>query len=88
MRTSCFGLLCSCLVQIQCRILKSLSFSYTHSTFHRFLSIDVDTVNAVTLEDAKNAVMSQLMPKDIEISVSGDFVVNDVLDMILRNLWM
>ena len=81
---SCFSLLCLCLVQVQCRFLKSLSFSYTHSTFHRFLSIDVDTVNAVTLEDAKNAVMSQLMPKDIEISVSGDFVVNDVLDMILN----
>jgi len=46
----------------------------------------VDTVNAVTLEDAENAVMSQLMPCDIEISVSGDFVVNDVLDMILRYL--
>jgi len=52
----------------------------------RFLSIDVDTVNAVTLEDAKSAVMSQLMPSDIEISVSGDFVVNDVLDMILKYL--
>ena len=56
------------------------------ATRHRFLSIDVDTVNAVTLEDAKNAVMSQLMPSDIEVSVSGDFVVNDVLDMILQYL--
>ena len=52
----------------------------------RFLSIDVDTVNAVTLEDAKNSVMSQLMPSNIEISVSGDFVVNDLLDMILNYL--
>ncbi|KAL7536921.1 hypothetical protein ACHAXR_007470 [Thalassiosira sp. AJA248-18] len=52
----------------------------------RFLSIDVDTVNAVTLEDAKNAVMSQLIPSDLEISASGDFVVNDVLDMILKYL--
>lgn len=52
----------------------------------RFLSIDVDTVNAVTLEDAKNAVMSQLRPKDLEISVSGDFVVNDVLDQIFQYL--
>ena len=50
------------------------------------MSIDVDTVNAVTLEDAKNAVMSQLMPSDIEISVSGDFVVNDVLEMMLKYL--
>lgn len=40
----------------------------------------------MTLEDAKNAVMSQLMPSDLEISVSGDFVVNDVLDMILQYL--
>eukprot|EP00985_Skeletonema_marinoi_P009073 scaffold4163_cov129-Skeletonema_marinoi.AAC.2 len=52
----------------------------------RFLSIDVDTVNAVTLEDAKNAVMSQLRPKDLEISVSGDFVVNEVLEQILQYL--
>ncbi len=55
-------------------------------SFRRFLSIDVDTVNAVTLEDAKNAVMSQLIPSEIEISVSGDFVVNDVLNMILKYL--
>ena len=61
-------------------------FSVPNPTPRRFLSIDVDTVNAVTLEDAKNAVMSQLMPKDIEISVSGDFVVNDVMDMILKYL--
>lgn len=40
----------------------------------------------MTLDDAKNAVMSQLMPKDLEISVSGDIVVNDVLDMILNYL--
>jgi len=52
----------------------------------RFLSIDVDTVNAVTLEDAKNAVMSQLSPSDIEISISGDFVVNEILDMTLKYL--
>jgi len=52
----------------------------------RFLSIDVDTVNAVTLENAKTAVMSQLLPSELEISVAGDFVVNDVMDMILRYL--
>mmetsp|Transcript_25241 Transcript_25241/g.54360 ORF Transcript_25241/g.54360 Transcript_25241/m.54360 type:complete len:1216 (-) Transcript_25241:175-3822(-) len=56
------------------------------SSDQRFLSIGVDTVNAVTLEDATNAVMSQLIPSDLEISVSGDFVVNDVLDMILKYL--
>jgi len=52
----------------------------------RFLSIDVDTVNAVTLEDAKNAVMSQLRPKDIEISVSGDIVVGEVMEQIRQYL--
>lgn len=60
--------------------------SYLSFSRCRFLSIDVDTVNAVTLEDAKNAVMSQLVPSDIEITVSGDFVVNEVLDMILKYL--
>mmetsp|Transcript_19940 Transcript_19940/g.40241 ORF Transcript_19940/g.40241 Transcript_19940/m.40241 type:complete len:1229 (+) Transcript_19940:48-3734(+) len=52
----------------------------------RFLSIDVDTVNAITLEDAKNAVMSQLLPSELEISVAGDFNVNDVLEMIFNYL--
>jgi len=50
----------------------------------RFLSIDVETVNAVTLEDAKSAVMSQLIPSELEISVAGDFDVQEVLDMILK----
>lgn len=50
----------------------------------RFLSVDVDTVNAVTLQDAKGAVMSQLQPKDLEIVVSGDFDVQEVLDMLLK----
>lgn len=50
----------------------------------RFLSIDVDTVNAVTLVDAKAAIMSQLVPQNLEISVAGDFDVQEVLDLILR----
>ena len=50
----------------------------------RFLSVNVDTVNAVTLEDARSAVMSQLLPKDLEISAAGDFDVQEVLDMILK----
>jgi len=50
----------------------------------RFLSVDVDTVNAVTLEDAKSAIMSQLLPENIEISVAGDFNVQEVMDMILK----
>jgi len=50
----------------------------------RFLSIDVDTVNAVTLEDAKNAVMSQMIPSELEISAAGDFDVAEVLDLILK----
>ena len=50
----------------------------------RFLSIDVDAVNAVTLDDAKKAVMSQLLPENLEISVAGDFDVVEVLEMIYK----
>ena len=42
------------------------------------------TVNAVSLDDAKRAIMSQLMPKDLEIVVAGDFDTQEVLDMILK----
>lgn len=50
----------------------------------RFLSVDVDTVNAVTLDDAKSSILSQLTPDNLEISVAGDFDVQEVLDMILN----
>merc|ERR1719162_2049406 len=50
----------------------------------RFLSVDVDTVNNVTLEDAETAIMSQLQPRNLEISVAGDFDVQEVLDMMLK----
>jgi len=52
----------------------------------RFLSIDVDTVNAVNLEDAKSAVMSQLLPSGLELSMAGDFDVEEVLNMVLQYL--
>jgi len=50
----------------------------------RFLSVDVDTVNAVTLDDAKTAIMSQLLPENLEISMAGDFDVQEILDMLLN----
>ncbi len=50
----------------------------------RFLSVDVDTVNAVTLEDAKTAIMSQLLPENLEILMAGDFDPEEVLDMVLN----
>jgi predicted Zn-dependent peptidase len=50
----------------------------------RFLSIDVDAVNDVSLEDAMLAVMSQLQPENLELSVSGDFNVVEVLEMIYK----
>ena len=50
----------------------------------RFLSIDVPEVDSITLEEAKNAVMSQLSPSNLEISVAGDFDVTDVLEMIYK----
>lgn len=52
----------------------------------RFLSIDTETVNAVTLDDAKNSVMSQLLPGELEISTSGDFDVKEVLELVLKYL--
>lgn len=50
----------------------------------RFLSIDVDSVNDVSLDDARNAVMSQMSPSNLEISASGDFDVTEVLEMIYK----
>ena len=50
----------------------------------RFLSIDVPSVNGISLEEAKFAVMSQLQPDNLEISVSGDFDVAEVLEMIYK----
>lgn len=50
----------------------------------RFLSIDVDAVNDITLDDAKNAVMSQMSPSNLEVSISGDFDVTEVLELIYK----
>lgn len=49
-----------------------------------FLSIDVESVDAITLEDAQNAVMSQMSPSNLEVSISGDFDVNEVLEMVYK----
>mmetsp|Transcript_42972 Transcript_42972/g.84423 ORF Transcript_42972/g.84423 Transcript_42972/m.84423 type:complete len:677 (+) Transcript_42972:1418-3448(+) len=49
----------------------------------RFLSIDSATVDAITLEDARTAVMSQLVPSELEISMIGDFPdVGEILEMV------
>lgn len=50
----------------------------------RFLSIDSDEVNAITLDDAKNAVMSQMSPGNLEISISGDLEVAEVMEMVYK----
>mmetsp|Transcript_36874 Transcript_36874/g.42058 ORF Transcript_36874/g.42058 Transcript_36874/m.42058 type:complete len:1196 (-) Transcript_36874:266-3853(-) len=52
----------------------------------RFLSIDVDDVNSITLEEAKLAVMSQMIPEALEVSVAGDFNVEEVINMIFKYL--
>ncbi len=41
-------------------------------------------MNAITLDDARNAVMSQLSPSNLEISISGDFDVTQVLEMVYK----
>ena len=48
----------------------------------RFLSMDIPTINSITLEDAKKAVLSQLHPSNLEVSMAGDFDPQSVLDMI------
>jgi len=48
----------------------------------RFLSMDVDTVESVTLEDAKQAVMSQLIPERLDISIVGDFDPEEILEQV------
>lgn len=44
----------------------------------------MDAVNSITLEEARLAIMSQLLPSELEISVAGDFDVNEVLDMVYQ----
>jgi predicted Zn-dependent peptidase len=50
----------------------------------RFLSIDVPTVDDITLEEAEQAVMSQLAPSNLEISIAGDFDVTEVLELVFK----
>lgn len=50
----------------------------------RFLAVDVESVNDVSLDEAKLAVMSQLIPENLEISAAGDFDVVEVLEMIYK----
>eukprot|EP00520_Triparma_pacifica_P017418 CAMPEP_0118655944 /NCGR_PEP_ID=MMETSP0785-20121206/13220_1 /TAXON_ID=91992 /ORGANISM="Bolidomonas pacifica, Strain CCMP 1866" /LENGTH=1144 /DNA_ID=CAMNT_0006548759 /DNA_START=480 /DNA_END=3912 /DNA_ORIENTATION=- len=50
----------------------------------RFTSVDHDDIDAVGISDARQAVMSQLIPGEIEMSVVGDFDVKYCLDMILK----
>ena len=50
----------------------------------RFGSLNHEDIDAVTLEEAKTAVMSQLLPSELEISVVGDFDVPVALDLIRK----
>ena len=52
----------------------------------RFDSIDHKTVEAVTLDQAKAAILSQLQPSQIEISIAGDFDTAEGLQLILDYL--
>ena len=49
-----------------------------------FSSVDVDTVNSVTLDEARSAVMSQLYPSNLEVSIAGDFHAQEVLNLCLK----
>jgi predicted Zn-dependent peptidase len=54
------------------------------SLLFRFLSIDVESVDSITLDDAKKAVMSQMSPGNIEISIAGDIDATEVLEMVYK----
>ena len=50
----------------------------------RFLSIEVEAVDGITLEEARSAVMSQMSPSNLEIAIAGDFDVKEVLEMVYK----
>jgi predicted Zn-dependent peptidase len=50
----------------------------------RFLSIDVQSVADISLDEARMAVMSQLSPSNLDISVSGDFNAVEVLELLYK----
>jgi len=52
----------------------------------RFVSVCKDDVEAVTLEDAKVACSSQLKPSQMEISIAGDFDINETLELVRKYL--
>lgn len=51
-----------------------------------FVSVGHEEIDAVTLDEAKNAVMSQLLPSEIEVSMVGDFDTKEALDLVLKYL--
>jgi predicted Zn-dependent peptidase len=63
------------------RVMESLT-----NNDNRFLSIDTETVDSITLEDAKKAVMSQLLPPELEVSIVGDFDVVETMEMVRKYL--
>ena len=52
----------------------------------RFNSINHETIEAVSLDQAEKAIMSQLQPSQIEISIAGDFSTKESLQLILDYL--
>ena len=51
-----------------------------------YLSVNNEEIEAITLEDAKLAVMSQLIPEELEVSMTGDFDETATLELIKRYL--
>ncbi|GMH94598.1 hypothetical protein TrVE_jg13582 [Triparma verrucosa] len=51
-----------------------------------FVSVGHEEIDAVTLDEAKHAVMSQLLPSEIEVSMVGDFDTKEALDLVLKYL--
>jgi hypothetical protein len=51
---------------------------------NRFGSIYPEDIDAITLKDAMTAVMSQLVPSELEMSMVGDFDVKETLEAVRR----
>ena len=49
-----------------------------------FLSMDVDTVSCINLHEAKGAVMCQLQPAGIEISIAGEVNPKEGREMLFQ----
>jgi len=62
---------------------ESLTYSLTGGDA-RFLCPNHKQIDSLTLDDVKNAIRSQLVPANIEVSISGDISIKDLEVLVLQ----